>query len=193
MPPSSYGVDPITPENLLLLLRDQLRLGGALPWSDLPGAGLGNRAFLTTYPDDVLAKIPPARQFVAIRPSRYPIWQSVVQGAGSVLQGITQIPTSTGFNAVVTLVCFAQINADPETLSEQALTEQTLGVISFVRSVMKAVQFWKPCTNASQTNCYLREPARVTDGGFGINPKRIGDGYWVIAPFDLETKFTSSF
>ncbi len=188
-----WGMAPIKPQDLLLLLQKQLQEGGTPTGSNLPGAGLGDLAFLTTWPDDLLAKLPRGRQFVALRPSRFPLWQSVIQGAGSVLLGPTQILTSTGFNAVVTLSCFAQINADPETLSVQALAEETLGVISFVLRIMKAVQFWAPCTTATSTTCYLREPARVTDGGFGLTPKRMGDGWWVHAPFDLELKMTSSF
>lgn len=193
MLPAQFGVDPIKPQDLLLLLEQQLQQGGTPTGSNLPGAGLADLAFLTTWPDELLAKMPRGRQFVAIRPSRYPLWQSVVQGAGSPLQGVTQIPTSTGFNTVVTLGCFCQINADPETMSRQSLAEETLGVISFVLRVMKAVQFWAPCTSATSGRCYLREPARVTDGGFGLTPKRLGDGWWVSAPFDLEMKFSSAF
>ena len=191
--PAQWGVDPITPEALLLLLRDQLRKGGALPWSNLPGLGLGERAFITGYPDDVVQRIPDARQQVAIRPGRFPLWQSVVQGAGGTLQGPGLIPNSTGFNAVVSLICYTQINADPEPRQDQALTEQTFSALAFPRLVMKAVQFWQPCTDATQQRCYLREPGRVTDGGFGVTPKRIGDGYWLICPFDLELKFTAAF
>lgn len=188
-----YGVAPIKPQDLLLLLEKQLQQAGTPTGSNLPGAGLADLGFLTNWPDELLARNPRGKQFVAIRPSRFPIWQSVVQGAGSVLQGINQIPTSTGFNAVVSLVCFCQINADPENKGTQALTEETLGAISFVLRIMKAVQFWEPCTTAARTSCYLREPGRVTDGGFGLNPRRLGDAWWVVSPFDLELKFSSAF
>jgi hypothetical protein len=189
----AWGVSPIRPQDLLLLLEKQLQDGGTPTGSNLPGAGLGDLAFLSTWPDELMMMNPRGKQFVAIRPSRFPVWQSVVMGAGSVLQGASQIPTSTGFNAVVSLVSFVQINADPEMKSRQEVAEETLGVISFVLRVLKAVQFWTPCTDDTLGSCYLREYARVTDGGFGVTPKKVGTGYWNVCPFDLEMKFTSAF
>lgn len=188
-----WGIDPIKPQDLMLLLERQLQQGGTPTGSNLPGAGLGDRAFLTAWPDDLLAKIPRASQFVALRPARFPVWQGVVQGAGTPLQGPGRNATATGFNASVSVVCFAQINADVEAVSVRALTEEVQGIMSFVLGVMKAVQFWAPCTSAASGRCYLREPARVADGGFGITPKRLGDAWWAVSPFDLELKFTADF
>lgn len=188
-----WGMAPIKPQDLLALLERQLAASGTPTGSNLAGAGLGDLAFLTLWPDDLLAKLPRGKQFVAVRPARFPLWQSVIQGAGTPLVGAGFNTTATGFNATVSVVCFAQINADPETTSRQAISEETLGVTSFVLRVLKSVQFWVPCPTAARTACHLREPARVTDGGFGLTPRRVGDAWWVVAPFDLELKMTAAF
>ena len=103
----------------------------------------------------------------------------------------------TGFNTVVTLSCFCQINADVEMRSTQMITEDTLGVLAFVQKVISAIQFWNPqdFDPASPTyqDTYLREPARMTDGGFGLTNMEIGDSFWTNAPIDVEMKFTAKF
>mgnify|MGYP001573650774 CR=1 FL=1 len=145
------------------------------------------------WPDELLAKNPKAKQFVAIRPNRFPVWQTVIQGAGApVTIGYANNNTMTGHNSVVSLVCYVQINADPDMNSVQELTEQTLGILSFVQKVVAAVQFWNPF-RVGTADTYLREPARMTDAGFGMDTKKIGDGWWVKSPIDLEMKFTAHY
>lgn len=106
----------------------------------------------------------------------------------------------TGFNGVVTAVCFAQTNPDPEMRSAVTLTEDVLGIIDgLVLRVITALQFWNPFDPATvdpvtgAMNTYLREPCRMTDGGFGLNPIDAGDAWWVSAPIDFECKLTSAF
>lgn len=189
----NFGAVPIDPGALLKLVEKQLQEPGTPRGSNIPGGGFGDLAFLSLWPDQLHLDNPRGKQFVAIRPNRFPVWQSVVSGAGTPLISPQWLNSATGFNAVVTLSCFAQINADPEMRSAQAVSEATLGITSFVLKVIKAVQFWCPCTDNTLANTYLREPARMTDGGFGITPKQGRDGWWVHAPVDLELKFTASF
>lgn len=189
----NYGVEPISPGDLLKKLEKQLQEGGTPTLSNLPGAGLGDLAFLSLWPDQLHLDNPRGKQFVAVRPNRFPVWQSVVSGAGTPLVNPLWLNSATGFNAVVTLSCFAQINADVEMRSSQAVAEAALGITSFVTRVIKSVQFWTPYTTVAATATYLREPARMSDGGFGITAKQGKDGWWVHAPVDLELKFTSKF
>lgn len=185
---------PIDPAELLRRLTQQLSQAGTPTGSNLVGAGLADRAFLSVWPDDVLVRNVRARQFVAVRPSRFPLWQTVIQGAGSPINGYDGNITATGFNAVVSLVLFNQNNADPENWSAQAATEDTLGFINLALRVMSAVQFWNPFVGSGVgKSYYLREPARVTDGGFSINQRTIKDSFWTTGSLDCELKFTGAF
>lgn len=183
---------PIDPGDLLNLLVAQLAAPGTPDGSNLKGAGLGDRAFLTLWPDDLLLRNAKAKQFVAVRPNRFPVWQTVVQGAGSVTAGYMGQKTMTGFNTVVSLLCFQQNNADPENLSKQAVTEEARGMIALCMKVITAVQFWNPQKGSSGLY-YLREPARMTDGGFGLDTRGQKDSFWSRASIDVEVKFTAAF
>ena len=124
------------------------------------------------------------------------MWQTIVQGAGAPVRvGYQGQRTMTGFNSVISLVCFNQINADPDSKSTQAITELSLGTISFVLNVISAVQFWNPFdpNEADESYKYLREPARMTDGGFGLNPMEARGNWWLVAPIDVELKFSCKF
>lgn len=191
------GVALVYPGDLLKLMQKQLAEGGTPTGSNLPGAGLADRAFLSLWNDKLYLKNPRAKQFVVIRPNRFPVWQTVIQGAGSPVAGFMGQKTMTGFNSVITTVCFTQINADPEMRSVQAITEETLGVISFVLKVIKALQFWNPFdsdpVSSTYQSTYLREPCRMTDGGFGLNPIEIGNAWWISSPIDWECKMTARF
>ncbi len=189
-----FGCTPIAPSDLLLLLEKQLQqAGNCTGCADPVGAGLGTDAFLSLWPDQMHLANPRSKRFVAIRPARFPLWQSIVQGSGApVSAGFAGINSMTGFNAVVTMACFVQINADPEMRSSLSITEDVLSVTDFVlNKVFPAVQFWVPTDNNS--NILLREPARVLDGGFGFKPVAVKDGWWVPVAFDLELKFSAKF
>lgn len=182
------------------LIEKQLQEGGTPTGSNLVGGGFGDRAFLSLWPDKLHLKNPRAKQFVVVRPNRFPVWQTIIQGAGSPVAGFLGNKTMTGFNAVVTTVCFLQINADPEMRSGTALTEDVLGIIDgFVLRVIKALQFWNPFDSTTfdpttgAVDTYLREPCRMTDGGFGLSPIEVGDAWWISAPIDWEVKQTSAF
>jgi hypothetical protein len=179
---------------MLGLFLSQLQQNGTPTNSNLPGAGLSDRAFITLYPDDELLKNPRGKQFVAIRPVRWPLWQTVVVGAGMPVIGPLALDqTVTGINQTVTLSCFAQINADPEMRSGRAMTDNVLSILSFMTSVFGSVQFWTPCTDSALSNCYLREPGRVSDGGFGFSTKKTGDAWWYHGTADYEMRFTADF
>lgn len=193
-----FGITPIAPGDLLKLLQKQLQdAGTATGCVEVPGAGLGSDAFLSLWPDNMHLENPRSKRFVAIRPNRFPIWQSIVQGSGiPTLGGVPfaggpTIKSTIGFNAVVTLACFTQINADPEMRSALAVSEDVLSVTSFVIKVMAAVQFWVPRDVSG--NILLREPARVLDGGFGFKPVSVKGEWWVPSAIDLEMKFTAAF
>jgi hypothetical protein len=195
-----FGVTPIHPAELLKLLEKQLQQSGQCtgPDPNPPGLGLGDRAFLSLWTDDMHAKAPRAKQFVAIRPARFPIWQSIVQGSGTPALGWTpstgihpKINTTLGFNAVVSLSCFVQINSDPEMKSNNMVSEDVLSVTDFVLKVAAAVQLWAPADASG--NILLREPGRILDGGFGFRPVSGKDGWYVSVAFDLELKHTAKF
>ncbi len=187
-----FGVTPIEPGELLKLLEKQLSAAGTPTNSaGTPGAGLGSDAFLSLWPDQMHLDNPRSKRFVAIRPARFPIWQSIVQGAGTPTVGTPLINTTIGFNAVVTLACFVQINSDPEMRSAQAVSDAVLSITAFVMKVFAAVQFWTPRDDSGST--LLREPARILDGGFGFKQVQGKDGWWVPVALDLEMKFTAAF
>lgn len=188
---------PIPPGDLLKLLQKQLQdAGTATGCVEVPGAGLGSDAFLSLWPDNMHLENPRSKRFVAIRPNRFPIWQSIIQGSGTPTRGISflggpVVNTTIGFNAVVTLACFTQINADPEMRSALAVSEDVLSITAFVMKVMAAVQFWVP--RDASGNILLREPARVLDGGFGFKPVSAKGEWWVPSALDLELKHTAAF
>lgn len=187
------GVTPVDPSDLLKKLEAQLQLSGVPAGSNLVGAGMKDLAFLTVWPDDVLLRNPPGNRFVAVRPSRFPIWQTIIQGAGSPVSGYLGQKTMTGFDPVVSLVLFSQNNADPENKSKQAVTEDVIGFMAFALKVFSAVQFWNPFLAADPTAKLLREPARVSDGGIGINARTAKDAWWTVGVMDLALRFTAKF
>ena len=193
---SSYGIQPIEPGDLLKKMEQQLQEGGTPTGSNLKGAGLADLGFLTNWPDRLLAENPRGKQFVALRPSRFPVWQSVIQGAGSVTTGFLGQKSMTGFDAVVSTVCFTQINADVEMRSAEAIAEPVLGVLSFItQRIIPCLQFWTPFQTpaADPVQYYVREPVRMTDGGFGMTQLSGKDGYWHITTVDWQMRFTCSF
>lgn len=196
------GTAPIGPDELLLMMQTQLQQGGTQTWSNIPGAALGDLAFLSLWPDELHGKNPRGKQFVAIRPNRFPVWQSIITGAGTTLNGFGGDLTTPGFNTVVSCVCYNQLNADPEMMSAQAIAEDTIGMIRLILKVIRALQFWFPFDpNAGPLDIhgvpegatYLREPCRMTDGGFGLNPRKLGDSWWSVGVVDFEMKFTAAF
>jgi hypothetical protein len=188
-----FGVTPIATTDLLKLLEKQLKEAGQCTGAapNPPGAGLGADAFLSLWPDQMHLDNPRSKRFVAIRPARFPIWQSIVQGSGTPTAGYLGINTTIGFNAVVTLACFIQINSDPEMRSANVVTEDVLSVTDFIMRVFKAVQFWQPRDGSN--NMLLREYARVLDGGFGYKQVNTKDGFWCPISVDLELKYTAKF
>src|SRR5882762_10335735 len=98
-----FGITPIAPSALLLLLEKQLQEAGTCTGCvDPAGAGLGSDAFLSLWPDKLHLENPRSKRFVAIRPARFPIWQSIVQGSGApVLAGFGGVNSMVGFNAVI--------------------------------------------------------------------------------------------
>jgi len=188
----NQGMAPVDPGDLLGLFVRQLSQGGVPEGSNLKGAGLGDRAFLTLWPDDLLLRNARARQFVAVRPNRFPVWQTVVQGAGAPTAGYLGEKTMTGFNTVVSCLLFSQNNADPENFSAKAAAEDALGMVALIGKVISALQFWNPLDQSTQ-KYYLREPARMTDGGFGLNSRGQKDSFWTTAVIDWEVKFTAKF
>lgn len=188
-----FGVTPIAPGELLRLLEKQLSEAGTPTHSaEVAGGGLGSDAFLSLWPDQLHLANPRSKRFVAIRPARFPLWQSIIQGSGTPTRGAGVVNTAIGFNAVVTLACFVQINSDPEMRSGQTVTDDVLSVTAFVMKVFAAVQFWTP-RDAVAGNVLVREPARVQDGGFGFKQVQGKDGWWVPVALDLEIKFTAAF
>lgn len=188
-----FGVTPVHPSELLKLLEKQLQQAGQCTGAapNPAGCGLGPDAFLSLWPDDLHMKNPRSKRFVAIRPARFPVWQSIVQGSGHPVGGYAGVNTAIGFNAVVTLACFAQINSDPEMRSSDVIAAETVSVTDFVLRVIKSVQFWTPRNAANDQ--LLREPARMLDGGFGYKPARVGEAWWVPIAVDVELKFTAAF
>lgn len=142
--------------------------------------GLGDRAFLTLWSDKMLADLPMAKQYVAIRPARFPVWQSVVTGSGA---------EHTGFNGIVSLVCLNEINGDPETRSPITLTEESTAIVSSVMKVISAMQFWQP--KDDDNNDLLREYGRLVDGGFGFQALTGKESTWSVSSTDWELKFTA--
>ncbi len=190
--PLGPGCTPISPQDLLLLLQKQLvEAGNCTGCADPTGAGLGSDAFLSLWPDKMHMENPRSKRFVAIRPARFPLWQSVIQGSGSPVSGFLGNKTMTGFNAVVTMSHFVQISADPEMRSQLTITEDVLSVTSFIMSTFRALQFWMP--SDIDGNLLLREPARVLDGGFGYQPVQARDNLWAPVSFEIEMKFTAAF
>lgn len=187
-----FGVTPITPNELLSLIETQLKeAGDATNSPDTPGAGLGADAFLSLWPDQWHLDDPKSRAFVAIRPNRFPIWQSIIDGSGTPTAGYAGVTHVTGFRALVTMACFVQINADPENKSVQAMTEDVLSVTSFVTRVVAALQMWTP--RNSENDQLLREPGRVADPGFTFKPVGGRDGWWVPVPLECEFAFSCRF
>jgi hypothetical protein len=184
--PLGPGVTPVDPAELLTLFVRQLSesgTGGGC--SDPTGAGLGDLAFLSLWPDDLHLVNPRGDKFVAVRPARFPVWQSLIQGSG---QTANASPNNTfGLNTVVSCLIFIRQNSDPEMRSTNTLTQDALSTISFILKVVSSLQFWMPVSSGGAY--LLREPARLTDGGFGINPVSGKDGPWVKVSADFSLNF----
>ena len=191
--PSNFGVTPIDPSALLKLLENQLQSGGTPLGSNRPGAGLADRGFLSMFNDEILLGNPPAPQFATIKPTSWPVWQSVVDGVGSTLEGFNWTGSTNaaqvGFDAICTITCFAQISSDPETKDTNAVSEEALGVTSFVTKVCSAVHFWAP--KDTDGNDLLREYARIQTGGLRWTPITGAGGPWLKCAFDLQMRFTA--
>ena len=177
---NNFGVLEVDPNDLLLKLEQQLQQSGTPPGSNLPGAGLGDRAFLSLFPDKLHLENPVATEFVTIRPVNFPVWQGVVTGAGR---------DYTGFDASLVLTCFIQMSADPEMKNTNAISEMTRSVTTLVFKVLSAVQFWTP--QDADGNDMLREYARIPDGGFQFTPVDGSGGPWVKVALAYQMKFTA--
>lgn len=177
----AFGITPCTPETLLTVIEKRVQLV----------TGLGDRAFLSLWSDDWMALNPRANQFAAIRPNQFPVWQSVVDGSGFGLSQAGDIPGLTGFNASITVTVFVQNNADPESLSQQAITEFVLGVTTLVNKAAASLQGFIP--RDANNNPLVREYMRMTDAGWRYTPISGKDGPWVKVPIDFEVKYGNLF
>ena len=173
-----FGTQTIDTGELLRLVVDRVQ----------KVTGLGDRVFLSVWPDDWhLSESPRAIQFVAIRPNNFPVWQSVVSGGGF---------DYTGFNSGLTITSFVQNSSDPESWSGNALTEEAIGITQLVMKVAGAVQGWFPIvgTNADadqRTATPLREYMRIADSGFRYNTVKKGTNWWSKVSMDVEMKYSA--
>ncbi len=178
---NNFGITAIDPVVLLKALEAQLQQSGTPSGSNLPGAGLADRGFLSYYSDEMHLENPVAIQFATLRPVNFPVWQNVVDGAGR--------DPGTGFNGVVAVTCFAQNSSDPEMKNTNAISEDAISTTVFVMRVVSALQFWKPIDG--DANDMLREPARMDNSGLRFFPVSGKGGPWTRISFNLEIKFTA--
>ncbi len=183
-----FGCTPIDVMDLLNLIEKQHCEGGTgATNSNLSGAGLGSDAFLSLWPDPLHLKNPRSKRFVVVRPQRFPVWQSVVQGAGGTWDAT--LGSNLGFNLVFSSIIFVQITgADAEQRSKLTLTEDVLSVIYTAMKVVSAMQMWVPKDN--DQNLLVREPCRLLDSGLQISPVNAGESWWCKASLDFECKFS---
>lgn len=177
---SNFGVTPVDPNVLLKMLEVQIQDAGTPAGSNKPGAGLGSSGFLSLFTDDIHLADPSAVQFITLRPTNFPTWQSVVSGAGE---------DNTGFNGIVVVTAFAQMSADPEMKNTNAVSEQVLSATTLIMKAAAALQFWQP--KDTDQNDLLRQPARIADSGITFSPVTGRGGPWVKMSFPLELKFTA--
>jgi hypothetical protein len=142
--------------------------------------GTDSRVFLSLWTEEMLVRNPIHTTFIAIRPNRFPIWQSVVAGAGA---------QNTGFNAVVSVGCFKMIASDTEMRNERTISDETLSITAWVMKAISAAQFWEP--QDLDGNDLLREYARVQDGGFAYRTINGKGGPFSVSSFDVEMKLSA--
>lgn len=178
--PSNFGITPCDPVVLLKALEAQLQQSGLPAGSNLPGAGLADRGFLSYYSDELHLENPVAERFATLRPVNFSVWQAVVDGSG---------PTQTGFNGIVAVTCFAQNSSDPEMKNTNAISEDAISTTVFLMRVCSALQFWTP--RDGDANDLLREPGRIDNSGLRFFPTTGRGGPWTRITFNYEIHFTA--
>lgn len=189
--PLNPGVTPVDITDILNRMVKQLTEAGHPNGPDCnKGAGLGaTNAFLSLWPDQLHLKNPRSKQFVVIRPQRFPVWQSIVQGSGTTYEGYDDVYSTLGFNMVFSTVMFVAITgSDPEMRSARTLTEDVTSIMPLAMKIIASMQFWMP--QDADGNLLLREPARLLDSGLQVKPVNAGDAWWVQGSLDFEAKFS---
>lgn len=179
-PPTNFGIYPITPGELLGRLEDFVKQTGGLS---------ADAVFLSAADDLWHLKFPPADFFIAIYPEDFPVWQSVVTGAGS-SRDLAPGTENLGFDAQIRMVIFNRLNANQEFRDSDLIRSTTLGIMGTAINLVGAVQFWTPLVDGVSTACYLREPMRITAGP-RLSPRNYEKTLWALVTTRFEMRFTA--
>lgn len=174
-----FGMYPITPGDLLGRLETFVKQNCGLSGEDV---------FLTSAPNNFHLEFPPSDKFVAIVPQNFPVWQSVVTGAGQSLFAAPGVE-NLGFDARIRMSVFTRLNTDQEFRQSQLITSDTLGILGTAINLVGAVQFWTAPTDDTANYSYLREPMRITDGP-RLEPREYKKSFWSLVHTEYEMKFT---
>ena len=172
----SYGITPITPEDMLGILEKRVQ----------QMTGLGDRAFLSLWSQRFLLQSPRAQKFITIRPVNFPVWQSVCDGSGF------ENPL-TGYNAAITLTVYVHNSSDPETWSINLVRENVLSLTTLVNLAAASMQGYVPIVTVDDEELALvREPMRMADSGWRFGDATDGKGGpWSYATVDFECRFSA--
>ena len=181
MPFTSFGITPISFADLLGIIESRVQ-------TYLDGIIAKDLVFLSTANDEYHLKCPPADQFVVLFPESFPVWQSVVSGAGSSLL-LSPGDENLGFDLSMRVGVFTRLISDQEFRASQLFRNVTLGIMGITNKVVACFQIWTAPTPDDSNISYLREPARIVTGP-RITHRNYPVGFWSCLTMQVEMKFT---
>jgi len=122
--------------------------------------------FETLASDEDHLRLPPADQFLTIRPLNFGADQAILAGA---------LRYAPAFDGRLRVACLCRAASDQEFRSGRELKLKTQTTLALFLKVLDALTDFQPLT-ADGTGCYLREPMRPES--FSCVPKRIQDTSW---------------
>lgn len=176
----NFGVTPITPGDLLGRLEDWIKTRAGLP---------ADSVFLSVASETYHLNNPPGDKFITIHATNFPVWQSVVSGAGAAFVSTSTV-TNLGFDVRIRVGIYTRLNSDQELRASQLIRNDALGVLGTAINLVGAIQFWTAPTDSDPTISYLREPMRVVDGP-RIQNREYNKTQWALVSTEWEMKFTA--
>lgn len=122
---------------------------------------------------------PPADRFLLISPRFFPPNEKHVTGGGRLLYGIDGTIETRFWN---------RYEVDIANADKLAIENASLGLDEAWRGILKSLLMFSPVDAEGGTQSILREPMRLSPGGFEFTDRRL-DSTWMVIRATWEAKF----
>ena len=178
-----FGCTPISIPDMMGLILEQVQTHAGLASTSV---------FWTVATDDWHLRCPPNDNFITLYPESFPVWQSVVSGAGNSTETNPDFE-NLGLDLSTRVTSYTRLNSDQELRATQLMTNQAIGIMAPVTRIIGALQIWTaqvpPEDDEVETVSYLREPCRITDGP-KVHNRNYNKTLWALVQMHFQTRFT---